>query len=313
MKTLLARGSNSRHTPRLLSRIAGLGLVLLLTASFAPTQILCEGFVPPNDLKIPVGMRMKIMGLPETGGIDEVTFNSVIDKVINLYKDEVSAKGGKFQINRLWTDATVNANAERQADNWILNMYGGLARHPAITRDGFALVVCHETGHQLGGAPKFMSWFGVTDWAADEGEADYYSTLKCLRRFFSDEDNTAELAKMTVDPIAQGECQKQYGNTPETLLCVRSIMAGKSVSALFKSLRKETKDPDLTTPDPAVVEQTDDNHPATQCRLDTYYHGALCNVPVTEALSDTDYHQGSCTEMSKAPLGLRPTCWFHAI
>jgi hypothetical protein len=34
-------------------------------------------------------------------------------------------------------------------------MFGGLARHELVTDDGFMMVVCHETGHHLGGAPRY--------------------------------------------------------------------------------------------------------------------------------------------------------------
>lgn len=92
---------------------------------------------------------------------------------------------------RLW-----NASAQRMGSTWVVNMYGGLARHNEITIDGFALVLCHEIGHHLGGAPKYG---GFNTWGTNEGGSDYFATLKCLRRIFQNDDNTKAIENMTID------------------------------------------------------------------------------------------------------------------
>ena len=46
-----------------------------------------------------------------------------------------------------WKNDTVNANAQQRGRNWIVNMYGGLARRPEIFFRRFAMVLCHELGH----------------------------------------------------------------------------------------------------------------------------------------------------------------------
>jgi hypothetical protein len=51
-------------------------------------------------------------------------------------------------------------------------------------------------------------------------------------------------------------------------------------------------------------------HPATQCRLDTYFEGALCEKSPMEPMSNTDFHGGSCTQDQGARIGYRPRCWF---
>jgi len=76
-------------------------------------------------------------------------------------------------IDKHWEDGTVNAYASENGNNDVISMFGGLARHPAITPDAFYLVACHEIGHHLGGAPKK----GNTQWASNEGQADSVNTL----------------------------------------------------------------------------------------------------------------------------------------
>jgi hypothetical protein len=225
-----------------------------------------------------------------------------------IYRPEIEAAGDHLQINRLWSDGTVNASAQRNGNTRVLNMYGGLARHPAITIEGMALVVCHEMGHHAGGAPKIDSWYGGA-WATNEGGADYYATLKCLRRFFAEDDNAAILKDLTLDPVAVQGCQTQFSNPNDVLLCERASLAGQSTANLFQQLSKEKTPPSFGTPDTSQVDQTDDSHPATQCRLDTYFAGMQCQAQVSQALSDTDYQQGSCYSPKDA-VGFRPRCWF---
>ena len=45
---------------------------------------------------------------------------------------------------------TINAQAWRLGSVAFVRVYGGLVRHPAITKYGLALMLAHETGHHLG-------------------------------------------------------------------------------------------------------------------------------------------------------------------
>lgn len=269
---------------------------------------LCEGFVPENDLRIPVGhnYRMRVPG-DVRGGLTEAEFNAVIDRFERLYTDEFSRLGGRLRVNRNWSDGTVNASANRSGSTWHINMYGGLARHPAITIEGFALVICHEGGHHIGGAPKISNWF--SSWATNEGGSDYFATLKCLRRFFAEDDNETIIANANIDPHARTLCEQEFQTRADQLLCMRSSMAGTSTAFLFMDLRKETTQPRFDTPDQNQVSQTFNNHPATQCRMDTYFAGATCRVDHTIPVSNTDAREGACNEPND-PVGVRPRCWF---
>ena len=85
------------------------------------------------------------------------TFNAVIDSVETIYAPIVAEYGGRLKVERKWDDGTANAYAQRSGSTYKVSMFGGLARHETITPDGFALVVCHEIGHHIGGAPKKAS------------------------------------------------------------------------------------------------------------------------------------------------------------
>lgn len=279
-----------------------LAVGLLGFSNITNEQTLCRGFLPPNNMRIPVGQFT-------TGGITQAQFDAVLDRVEGLYKGEVERQGGRLKINHMWDDSTVNASATRQGNTWVLNMYGGLARHATITEEGMALVACHEMGHHLGGAPKISGWFST--WATNEGGADYFATLKCLRNYFAKDDNKTILSHTTVDPLVQETCTKQFSTEADQLICMRISKSGESVAGLFQALRNETTPPKFSTPDTRKVSRMDDNHPGTQCRMDTYFAGFVCSASVNEANSDTDYRTGSCYA-PRDVIGVRPTCWFYA-
>lgn len=291
------------------ARMLSLSLALSLSAnSFACVESGKEGIVPENKMYIPVDAKTK-------GGLTEEQFNAALDKAETIYAPIVEQHGGKLQVVRNWTDGTVNAYASRSGNTWTVQMFGGLARHETITEDGMTLVICHELGHHLGGAPKKGGgggWWGggSASWASNEGQADYFATMKCLRRAFLHDDNSAILARMEIPAALTAGCQKAWPNKVDSDICVRGGMAGQSVANLFRALSNDAAAPDFTTPDTKVVSRTDDNHPATQCRLDTYFQGAICEVLDSVDFDDKDEKAGACHPSTGSKIGNRPLCWF---
>ncbi len=275
---------------------------LLSPAPAAPRPAHRESFLPANDLKHRIGAL-------DSGGVTEAEFNAVMDRLQALYGPVVAARGKTLVINRLWTDDTVNASAEQEDGKWIVNMYGGLARDKAITQDGLALVACHEMGHHLGGAPKW----GDSAWASNEGEADYFANAKCLHRFFGDETTVSftrpRLASSNDLALAAAACAKSYSSAREQAVCARSAAAGQSVTALFTEVGGGAPS-HFDTPDASVVSRTNDDHPASQCRLDTYYQASLCPKDFRIDLSDTDTAAGACVLSQGYTVGMRPLCWY---
>jgi hypothetical protein len=260
------------------------------------------GFLPENDLKIPADSKM-------AAGITEAQFMSVIDRIEAIYEPVISGLGVKLTIQRKWSDATVNANASQSGKVWNVNMYGGLARHETITEDGFALVLCHELGHHIGGAPRKAGLFGGS-WASNEGQADYFANLKCLRKTFLNDDNIAIVAALNAPKALTDACNKAYAkDKDDAAICIRGGMAGKSVANLFSVLSK-LPDTLFDSPDANVVKKTDDNHPKAQCRLDTYFQGSLCDIGMNDEVSQKDETVGTCNISTGHKLGNRPFCWF---
>lgn len=275
------------------------GLLLTSVHSQVPRE-LCSGFLPPNNLQIPISIF-------QVGGINESQFNTVLDRVEKLYGPEIAATGNRLVVKRLWSNNTVNASAQRVGKDYIINMYGGLARHAATSEEGFALVACHEVGHHLAGAPKVSGW--GNNWASNEGASDYFATLKCLRRYFIEYGTPERIEQSQIDDFARSQCESQWAHPLDLEVCLHNSLAGQSVANLFADLRKDQNPPRFNTPDPQKVSKTNDDHPATQCRLDTYFQGSLCLARINDPLSERDFRPGSCTEETDQ-VGNRPRCWF---
>lgn len=275
---------------------------LLSTPAFTCSEDGSTGIVEENNLYIAVGEK-------NTNGLTEEDFNDIITKIENIYKPIIEAKGKRLQIERNWTDGTVNAYARQSGNTWHVAMFGGLARHETITRDGFATVVCHELGHHLGGAPKKAGWWS-SSWASNEGQADYFGTSKCLRKYMEVDDNVSIVSQMDIPVAAQTKCEAAFTSEGDVAMCLRGAMAGMSLANLFRALRNLTTELKFDTPDQNVVTRTNDNHPAPQCRLDTYFNGALCDVDHYTDVSQTDALVGTCNRVDSYTDGVRPLCWY---
>lgn len=280
--------------------VALMATTLTFSQAFSCDALGLTGFAPENNLKIEVGDKA-------SNNMTKEMFLDAVSRVSTVYEPIVAEKGGKLIMNNRWDDATVNASAQQSGKNWQVNMYGGLARHPLVTVDGFMMVVCHELGHHIGGAPR-KGGFGSA-WASNEGQSDYFAGLKCMRRVLEKEDNIAIVSRMTIDAEVVSKCESIYKSESEIALCQRISMAGKSLAMLLGDLGGNSN-VKFTTPDTSKVARTNDNHPQAQCRLDTYFQGTLCDKAISDDVDGKDALKGVCLKRDGYELGMRPLCWY---
>lgn len=261
------------------------------------------GFAPENNLNISADIK-------SINGISETVFNEVIDEVSAIYRPIIEASGKPFIVNKKWSNGTVNASAQRDRHGRIIvNMFGGLARHELVTRDGFATVLCHEIGHHIGGAPKRTKWYGSATWASNEGQSDYFATLKCFRRVYGSQDNISFIKNLDIPKIVKTKCNNSFKTETDAALCIRSAMAAKSTTDLLGVLGK-TGLTSFDKNDSSIVSKTDDKHPHAQCRLDTYFAASLCDTDMNDEVDDIDPNKGTCNRKDGDSIGLRSLCWF---
>ncbi|MFT6631806.1 MAG: hypothetical protein ACJAS4_001767 [Bacteriovoracaceae bacterium] len=265
--------------------------IFFISQSFA-------SIIPLNELLIPKTMK---------ANISELQFNQLIDKVIKPYKEDIlnHYKAKDFVINRLWDNEKVNASASIRENVYSLKIYGGLARFAPLTQDGFTLVLCHELGHLIGGAPTWKPY----NISSSEGQADYFATLKCFRRINQNE--TLIINEDQVHPLALKKCKNSFAMKHEYQLCLRSALAQDSLTETITQLADLAIKPNRETPDPYVrMFILFNGYPSPQCRLDTMFSGSLCQNDINELMDKNLYNKGTCFEKNGDVTGLRPKCWY---
>lgn len=253
-------------------------------------------FMPENEMHLEDGLGLL------NNQIDEGMFHRILDHVYSVYSPIFRKVGRRLIIERDWYDSTVNAYAYQRGSYNYIKMFGGLARRYEITPAGFALVACHEIGHHLGGFPLYDGY----SWATNEGGSDYYATQVCAKRIWADlEDNTP------VSSYVMSKCDSAHRYSRYRRICYMAAAAGLSAAKLFSSRGQRIS---FQTPDRSRVSRTYDSHPASQCRLDTYFQGALCFVGRDDKViprTESKAYLYSCSRYYQHTVGLRPLCWYR--
>lgn len=259
-----------------------LSLFSLYTFAKAPHQHkaggeFCHGVFPENLARIPVGVK-------GAGGLEMNKTQALVDQFNSLYADDIKSRGGNLVINFQWENPKVNADAKRIGADYVINLYGGMVRYPEMNEDTISLILCHEIGHLIGGNPTTSR----NGQYSTEGQADYFSTLDCFRRFVP---RTLNVGR-EVPSNFKTRCESSFVNVLDQQICVRAGLAGVLLMKVAASTGASLGGvPDLTAADDTVVDRTNFGYPNLQCRLDTIVEGALCIDP---------------------HLCERPSCWYRS-
>lgn len=261
---------------------------------------------------------------PRESNLTESEFRARIKELQDLYSPLATNHGGKLNISGDWKSDKLNAGATQTFGGWQVKISGALARRPELTKDAFSLILCHELGHHFGG---FVIGPAQTPfekpWAANEGQADYFSTQVCARKLWVNRtDENAEFRK-TVTAKIQKLCDPVWESLHDQNLCYRILTAVESLTTTMAALTNKPT-PDFETPDTTIVNQTNHRHPVPQCRMDTATQGGLCLSVFNDSIipgknvsggiesieAEKEAASFSCTAYSEFKIGLRPTCWF---
>lgn len=255
-------------------------------------------------------------------------FERVLNAISDIYTPIFEKSGYILIVSPAWDSQEMNASLARFGSVptlRLIQVLGGLARYPNLTEDGIALVMCHEVGHQLGGQPLQSN-----DLISSEGQSDYFAATKCLRKYFKTQRNSNEVVDtmMFIPSIVTQKCQEVWGKkTSENYaICVRTSMAGYHLATFLAKEHRMPADPNdphntervkvelddarLDLPDLSENLETNFNdYPDAQCRLDTFFQGALCKVSEDEQFSYMDASIGACNDYTQP--GARPRCWYN--
>jgi len=272
---------------------------IMVMAFFISTNLFGSSFFEGNGPTLPHGAE---------SSVTKKDFYSLFGKLEKLYKVEAKTAGKKLAISGRWSSKIVNAYAVQVIPGVMtVRVLGGIARHPLMTKDAFALVICHEVGHHFGGAPR--KWERMNKWSSDEGQADYFATIQCLKRLWANDDNyQINESRLEKNESVNSLCSLNHIGRDHAL-CVRTLYASYDVSKLVASARHEDKIPGFDTPDPKIVTKTNQEHPGSQCRLDTMIAGAICSKN-PEKFDPLDPNVGVCNVFAGDTIGNRPMCWY---
>lgn len=206
--------------------------------------------------------------LPQTSqsAISKEQLSQVVLSLQNAYPDlsiivNNSQPGKDFwwELNEKQASYSNQIKASGEVTHFIF-FFGGLARMPEVTVQGAALILCHELGHGIGGAP-----FKDGTKTSVEGQADYFATRDCLSKVLANQFFFQEVAPM--DPL----------NICTTELC-RHIFAGIQSELAVINDNNPEQAAQFGQTDATIVNAVNTNpwfYPSNQCRLDTMIAGAL--------------------------------------
>lgn len=291
-------------------------VLVLFLSCFAFVLEAQASFLPEKDLANAVAAK----GI---SSIDEKEFQGVISRIQAAYAPFVKEKGGQLSVSGDWKSEKLNAAASQIGSSWRVVITGALARRPELTKDGFTLILCHELGHHLGGFPFAADGNPFQKpWAANEGQADYFSTQVCARKLWAAETETNAGYRAEVSDFVRQRCDTAWAEEAGQDLCYRVSAAVKSVTDTMGGILGKPA-PNFETPDPAVVAKTSDAHPATQCRMDTLFQAGICTQDFGDKIpgktapggvhgieAEKESAARSCTSYSGHVFGKRPLCWF---
>jgi hypothetical protein len=254
---------SATREPQMLNHIVSL---LLITSTIHAGDCL-----PENDLSFPRSYHKDSQD-------EDLALHMRVENQINHFKSVMSEVVKKQMKKKLiikldWDNPRVNASATRDdANNAVLIILGGMARHPQLSPDGLYGILCHELGHHLAGSPKKRRGRSTKlSWSSAEGQADYFSTTSCLPRLFKRPNYSVNPSSYTDSKEVSYALDLCEGKEE----CARINLTGLSMARVFASLKDYGEFPRLDTKDFNEAWETDLGHPGPQCRLDTYKAGVF--------------------------------------
>lgn len=224
--------------------------------------------------------------------------NRLTDEVYEVYAPILTEKGLTLKFNRKWNSSEANAYANRDGNVASIDIHGGLGNVKYMSDDHFVLLLCHELGHHLAGAP-FLT--GRNYQLSVEPQSDYFAGKECMRKVLKNDRPEANVPQKIKD-----QCQASWSYSADYILCTRTALAAELFGKRDWLLTHYDVEPEgwnlkpisLLTP---FGERTDFGYsfgayPTPQCRVDTFFQGALCN-------------KNECEKGT----GARPFCWTSVI
>ena len=209
-----------------------------------------------------------------TSTVTNESFHRVFYEVFNLYKEEMK----EFRIPVVavpeWEKPYFTAYVAEVKGIMKFGFWGGMARIPGMNDDAVALITCHEVGHIIGGSPYIAIPSPQYKGISSEGQADYFATRYCLKKYFSQKEDTLSYLQFPSTTSEDQLCRVTSFSHWDEAICLRVANSIRGFSSVLRLLKSEDGDFSLLNNDEEVVEETIFNgYPSNQCRINTFIAG----------------------------------------
>lgn len=217
--------------------------------------------------------------------VTEDEFNEVLSAVSEAFLPHLQAQNAELRFNPVlmgdvswWKFDEIHAAYDLQTNDsgtkavHTVYLFGGLARDQEMTKEGLALIICHELGHGFGGGPYKKD---NRDFISVEGQADYYATSECLPRVLDRMPPVDSETPQSSSDFVREFCQKNF-KASRYVFCFRAFRALDSFKAVVLSQSPGGLSATYDSSDPSVSTYINLNpyfYPSPQCRLDTLVKG----------------------------------------
>ena len=194
---------------------------------------------------------------------------------------------------KLDSSSNYNAYATWTKDNKPQIVFTkGVLNHNLMNKNVLMLLICHELGHFYGHSPKQKRGRSNKEsWSSAEGQADFYATAVCMKKFKNDSANK----NIQLNPEI---CQ--------TTTCQSTLNASLTLTQIFAEIKFWSYGLSIFEKDFSVAYSTIFTHPNPQCRLDTLIAGLRCKkILKTKGNAKTLL---TCEDKEFA----QPACWFSS-
>lgn len=186
--------------------------------------------------------------------------NQVSAKLFLQHFNEVLTKTSKPLVIQLQWESPYFGGGAIQDEHFVyVRIFGGMVRTPEMTEDIYALILCHEIGHMIGGEP-YQDIPGA-EWTSVEGQADFFAASICLPRYFKtlEPSLSADLIQQRIDFASLGffQLSQKYATSNQ-----EPVSLEKNAAEVATELNRHS-------------------YPSDQCRLDTFKAGASCLTEAT--------------------------------
>jgi hypothetical protein len=114
----------------------------------------------------------------------------------------------------------------------------GLIEDPEMTRDGLAMILCHEVGHNVDLARFYL---GELDYAFRHLEQDYFASAACFFPYLESLDET-QRPKINFNEIPSGlvsRCQSEFPDSIRVSHCLRALEASRvTINGVYRLFSK---------------------------------------------------------------------------